>query len=200
MKVAILGADGIHSKVRTYVIPTSYPAINPCAFSLYCLKLPMDVFKDSIGAHQEISAMFNDNQDVFIAFLAAGKRENRDMVICICRRHRHMNLAYAISDPSLNSAARLEYSWNATGSVNETVHSIQSFTDQLQRVFRPGRINCQTLHRFTNNNDRCAVVLLHVQLFQVRGQESLPTYVKGQVVLIGNAAHVMVFYQTQGSK
>jgi salicylate hydroxylase len=75
----------------------------------------------------------------YIAIIAAGDEKNRNVVMYLRREHQQMNLAYAISDLSLKSAARLEYSWNAMGSVEEMIKGIRGIPDWLQRVFRSVR-------------------------------------------------------------
>lgn len=80
--------------------------------------------------------MFNYDEGTFVAIVAAGDVGNRNVVMYPCRGHRQMNLACAIPDSKLRDPARLEYSWNAKGSVGEMVENIHGFPDWLQRVFR----------------------------------------------------------------
>jgi salicylate hydroxylase len=99
----------------------------------------MDVVRDAIGTDEKMPAMYDYSEGTFVAIIAAGDKENRNVVMYPCREHQQMNMACAISDSSLKSAARLEYSWNATGSVEEMVKGIHGFPDWLQRVFRSVR-------------------------------------------------------------
>ncbi|KAJ5827475.1 hypothetical protein N7447_004238 [Penicillium robsamsonii] len=173
----IIGADGIRSKVRGAVIPASHPEPTPCGLSMYRFVIPMDIVMDTVATHGTIPAMYNYDDGTFIALIAAGDKGNRNVIMYPCQGHKLMNCVCAVPDSSLKSPDKLQYSWNAKGSVPELLEEIHGFPEWLKRLFSRTP---------------------QVALFQVRDQEPLPTYVKGRTVLIGDAAHAMVPYQAQG--
>lgn len=103
---------------------------------MYRFVLPMDVVTEAIGHENEWPAMFNWDEGIFVAIIAAGDADNRHVVMYPCRGNEKMNIACAVSDSSLKRPSELEYSWNAQGSVTELVEGIQGFPQWLQRVFR----------------------------------------------------------------
>lgn len=130
------GADGIHSIVRTAVIPSTHPAPVPCGLSVYRFVLPMDVVKNAIGQDHEYPAMYDYSEGTFVAIIAAGDEGNRNVVMYPCRRHEQMNIACAVPDKSIKNPEQLQYSWTAAGNTEEMVEAIHGFPEWLKRVFR----------------------------------------------------------------
>ncbi|KAJ6150743.1 hypothetical protein N7470_007337 [Penicillium chermesinum] len=112
----IIGADGIHSKVRSAIIPESHPQPAPCGISLYRFMLPMETFENAVKAGDHTPVMFQFNEDEsFILMVAATDGSNCTLCCYPCEGHKTMNVACGIFDSSAQTPEELEYSWQAKG-------------------------------------------------------------------------------------
>lgn len=91
---------------------------------------------NTVTTHGTIPAMYNYDDGTFIAVIAAGDKDNRNVIMYPCQGHKLMNCVCAVPDSSLKNPDKLEYSWTAKGSVEELLEEIHDFPKWLKQVFR----------------------------------------------------------------
>ncbi|KAF1949165.1 FAD/NAD(P)-binding domain-containing protein [Byssothecium circinans] len=128
----IIGADGIHSTVQpSSHLHTHGPSQVASPYTRFVI--PMDAVKSAIEPTDKWPAMYNCGEDTYISIVAADG--DRHAVMYPCRGHTFMNVGYTVSDSSFKDLNQLDYSWRATGSVDEMVESAHGFPAWLRRVF-----------------------------------------------------------------
>ncbi|KAF9870181.1 hypothetical protein CkaCkLH20_12267 [Colletotrichum karsti] len=168
-------ADGSREKVDLViaVVGQGHPQPVPANLSLYrftCSRL------DMIELLGHLPEPLNCDSGVFLSSFIASDGSNRNVVVYPCQNLQTMNFACAVPDSLLRQST--EESWTKDGDVEELIGHFQDFPQWLQQIIKS---------------------LTSVKLYQLRDADPLPTYTKGAVVLLGDAAHPMVPYQGQGA-
>ncbi|KXH38484.1 hypothetical protein CSIM01_05609 [Colletotrichum simmondsii] len=169
----IIGADGIHSKVRRAVAGPCYAESTPANLSLYRFTISRSKISDVLG---EIPDVLRYENGVFLSSFIAADGSNRNVVVYPCRDLEVMNFACAVPDSMLRQ--KTEESWTKDGDVHEMLESFKDFPSWLLQLMK---------------------TLSDVKLYQLRDADPLSTFTKDSTVLIGDAAHPMVPYQGQGA-
>ncbi|KAK1710040.1 hypothetical protein CaCOL14_010491 [Colletotrichum acutatum] len=169
----IIGADGIHSKVRRAVAGPCYAESTPANLSLYRFTISCSRISDILG---EIPDVLKYGNGVFLSSFIATDGSNRNVVVYPCRNLEVMNFACAVPESMLRQ--QTEESWTKDGDVHEMLESFKDFPSWLLQLMK---------------------TLSDVKLYQLRDADPLSTFTKDSTVLIGDAAHPMVPYQGQGA-
>jgi salicylate hydroxylase len=164
----VVGADGIHSVVRTAILGEELTA-NPTGLSAYRCLVP----KERLADIPEALEIVESPDDGFLKILITDKQER--IIMYPCRNGTILNIVAVCPDGFLNEESA--QSWNRPGSIAEMVDTFKSFPEWLRTVLtradEPG-------------------------LWQLRDQNPLKTWIRGRAIIIGDAAHAMLPHQGQG--
>ncbi|KAH8083116.1 hypothetical protein HD553DRAFT_313277 [Filobasidium floriforme] len=121
----IVGADGIHSKLRTSVIGEERLAI-PTGLSAYRLIIP----REKLLEIPHVSAMMTD-KDPWTTMLMG--RECR-VIMGPCRQQELLSIVALVPDKLMYEQAST--SWTAPGSLEDLLHSFEDFPPWIKDTFK----------------------------------------------------------------